>query len=173
MKTITLQTDEQLKIFMQPTRQKILHLLSVQGPLTPKMVADDLGITSSSAKHHLLKLLELEIVELDHQELIHGITATYYRKTLAMVSLGGIKGDEREVVAQNLLKEIQEGFFKKAKDFEKQGEHFAGDVKTGVVHLTQQEADGLDKLINDFVSLHEEKKEGTVPFVYGLVAYHG
>jgi hypothetical protein len=39
MKIITLTTTEQLKIFMQPTRQKILQTLSMKGPMTPKMVA--------------------------------------------------------------------------------------------------------------------------------------
>jgi DNA-binding transcriptional ArsR family regulator len=173
MKTITLVTNEQLKIFMQPTRQKILHLLSVKGPMTPKMIADDLVITSSSAKHHLLKLLELEIVEQDHQELIHGITATYYRKTLALVSLGGIQGEEKEVLVQNLLREVQEGFFKKAKGFSSQKEHFTGDVRTGVLHLSLEEADKLNELIGSYIGGHEEKKEGTFPFVYSLVVYHG
>jgi predicted transcriptional regulator len=173
MKTITISTDDQLKIFMQPTRQKILHLLSIKGPMTPKMVADDLVITSSSAKHHILKLLELEIIEQDHQELIHGITATYYRKTLALVSLRGIQGEEKEVLVQNLLKEVQEGFFKKSKGFESQQEHFRGDVRTGVLHLSLEEADKLNELIGVYIGRHEEKKEGTFPFVYSLVAYHG
>ena len=173
MNTITLTTTEQLKIFMQPTRQKILQILSVQGPMTPKMVADELEITSSSAKHHILKLVELGIVERDHQQLIHGITATYYRRTQATVSLGGVEGEERELIAQNLMKEVQDGFFKKAKDFDQDSGHFSGDVKTGVLHLSQDEADRLNEIIDSFIEDHQEKVGKTVPFVYSLVLYHG
>ncbi|AEV29704.1 Bacterial regulatory protein, arsR family [Sphaerochaeta pleomorpha str. Grapes] len=173
MNTITLTTTEQLKIFMQPTRQKILQLLSVNGPMTPKMVANALEITSSSAKHHILKLVELGIVELDRQQLIHGITATYYRKTLVTVSLGGLQGDEREVVTQNLLKEVQDDFFKKIKDFDQDSGHFSADIKTGVLHLTQSQADHLNEIIESFIEKHEEKNKETIPFVYSLVLYHG
>ncbi|WP_320129066.1 helix-turn-helix domain-containing protein [uncultured Sphaerochaeta sp.] len=173
MKIIKLTTDEQLKIYMQPSRLKILHLLSVKGPMTPKMVADELEMTSSSAKHHLLKLVELEIVEIDHQETIHGILATYYKPAAVTVSLGLDKGGEREVLAQNLLRDIQDGFFKQAREHEWDPEHFSADMSTGVIHLSQKEADDLYKLIRKYLSVHEEKKEGTLPFVYSLVAYHG
>ena len=173
MKIIKLSTDEQLKIYIQPTRQKILHLLSVKGPMTPKMIADELEITSSSAKHHLLKLVKLEIVELDHQETIHGILATYYKPASVTVSLGLDKGGEREVLAQNLLRDIQDGFFKAARETKLDTAHFLGDMNTGVIHISQKEADDLYEIIKSYLSVHEEKKEGTLPFVYSLVAYHG
>lgn len=173
MKILKISTDKQLKIYMQPTRQKILHLLSVKGPMTPKMIADELSITSSSAKHHLLKLVELEIVELDHQETIHGIIATYYKPVAVTVSLGLNEGGEKELFAQNLLRNIQDGFFKYSRETKLNTEHFSGDMGTGVIHLSQKEADDLYELVKNYLSSHEEKKEGTIPFVYSFVAYHG
>ncbi|NLE16657.1 MAG: helix-turn-helix transcriptional regulator [Spirochaetales bacterium] len=40
MKVLPLNDDNQLQIFMHPKRQDILHLLSVEGPATAKMVSD-------------------------------------------------------------------------------------------------------------------------------------
>lgn len=172
MKVITLSENKQLKIFMHPTRQQILHLLSVQGAMTPKMVSTALDMTSSSAKHHLLKLVELGAVEIDHQELIHGIRATYYARTQATISIGSMEGGEREVLAQNLLKQVQDGFFSEKRTFRDEEGHFLADMNTGVLHLSPQEADELYLLIRSYICEHEQKREGTSAFVYSWIGYH-
>lgn len=172
MNTILLSDDRDLKIFMHPLRQKMLNLLAIKGMMTAKQVADTLAITSSSAKHHILKLVELGAVEVDHTELVHGITAIYYRRTDATISIGVAEGGAKEAVAQNLLKEVQEGFFSKARTLETVQGSFMGDMLTGVVHLTPIESEELIALIRSYIAGHEQKKEGTVPFVYSLVAYH-
>ncbi|MCH3918558.1 MAG: helix-turn-helix domain-containing protein [Spirochaetia bacterium] len=172
MKTITLTTDAQLRIYMQPLRQKILRLLSIKGPMTAKMVADTLSITSSSAKHHLLRLESIGVVEVDHTQQIHGITATFFRNAPVTVSLGSDFSEDREILAQDLLRDVQEGFFRKIHNAKKgQSSSFEGDMLTGVLHLTQSEADELYELIRTYISSHETKKEESLPFVYSLVAY--
>ena len=173
MKTITLTSDEQLRIFMHPLRQKILRILQINGPMTPKMIADALSITSSSAKHHLLRLMTLGTVEIDHTKLIHGITATYYRWSEVSVSIGSTEGGDREALAGDLLKEVEDGFFAKTRGKKPTDSHFEADLLTGVVHLAPEEADELYKAITGFLNEHEKKKDGTVPFIYSLVAYHG
>ena len=172
MKTIRLTDDKDLRIFMHPTRQKILTLLSINGEMTPKQVADSLSVTSSSAKHHILKLVELGAVEVDHTALINGITATYYRRTESTISIGSDEGGSRVALAQNLLKEVQDGFFSQDCYLEDEGGHFMGDMLTGVLHLSPTEADELIGIIRTFIATHEKKGEDTLPFVYSLVAYH-
>jgi len=76
-------------------------------------------------------------------------------------------------LAQNLLRDIQDGFFKAARETKLDTAHFLGDMNTGVIHISQKEADDLYEIIKSYLSVHEEKKEGTLPFVYSLVAYHG
>ncbi len=44
MKMLYIQDGKQLEIYMHPKRQQILHELSVQGPMTAKMLSDALGI---------------------------------------------------------------------------------------------------------------------------------
>lgn len=170
-KRIILSSDADLRIFMHPTRQNILHLLSVRGPMTIKMLATSLSASSSSAKHHVLQLAKLGLVEIDHKEQIHGITATYYRRTAVEVSIGAEQGGDRELLAQNLLLEVEDGFFTYIRKTPIPPAHFGADMRTGVVHLTQEEADSLNRLIADFLAKHEENRDGTLPFAYALLAY--
>jgi len=157
---------------MHPSRQRILTLLAIHGSMTPKQVADSLSMTSSSAKHHILKLVGLGSVEVDHTALINGITATYYKRTDATISIGSVEGGPRKALAQNLLKEVQDGFFSQDCVLEDEGGHFMGDMLTGVLHLTAEEADDLIGIVRTYIASHEKKGEKTLPFVYSLVAYH-
>lgn len=172
MNIIRLSDDKDLKVFMHPTRQKILTLLSINGSMTAKQVADSLSMTSSSAKHHILKLVGLGAVEVDHTALINGITATYYKRTDATISIGSDEGGLRAVVAQNLLKEVQDGFFAQDSPPENEEGHFMGDMLTGVLHLRPEEADELIGMVRSYIASHEKKGEDTLAFVYSLVAYH-
>ncbi|HHX09742.1 MAG TPA: winged helix-turn-helix transcriptional regulator [Chloroflexi bacterium] len=53
---VCLTTEKQIRIFMFPLRQKILKLMYQTGkPMTAKQISDQLAISPSSAKHHLLK----------------------------------------------------------------------------------------------------------------------
>ncbi len=156
---------------MHPIRQKILTLLSINGNMTPKQVADSLSMTSSSAKHHILKLVSLGAVEVDHTALINGIKATYYRRTDATISIGSDEGGSRMALSQNLLKEVQDGFFSQVRSFEDKEGHFMGDMLTGILHLKPEEADELIGIVRTYIESHEKKGEETLPFVYSLVTY--
>ncbi len=161
-----------MEIYMHPKRQQILHELSVQGPMTAKMLSSELDMTPSSAKHHLLRLQELGVVEVDHTQLIHGITATYFRKVAITISFSTL-AEENKVVASNFAtKQVYDRFYEKErKGFDENG-HFLADQLSGVIHLREDEADELYKLIRSFLDDHEGREKGTVPFSYALVAYH-
>ena len=171
MKILRLSDDKDLQVFMHPSRQRILNLLSINGSMTPKQVADSLSMTSSSAKHHILKLVGIGAVEVDGTTLINGITATFYRRTDVTISIGSDKGGVRTVLAQNLLKEVQDGFFSQDHLLDDPKGHFMGDVLTGVLHLRAEEADELIQLVRSYLASHEKKGEGTFPFVYSMVTY--
>ncbi len=64
---VKLATEKELRIFMFPLRQKILRTMHLLGePTTAKHIADTLGISPSSARHHLIRLQEIGLVEHDH-----------------------------------------------------------------------------------------------------------
>lgn len=171
MKTILLKDDNQLQIFMHPKRQDILHLLSVEGPSTAKMVSDALHMTPSSAKHHLLKLMLLGVVEEDHVELIHGIRATYYRKAEVTVSFAELDEQKQRLVLDFVSHRIQDNLYAKQRVHRDEEGHFSADQLSGVVHLSKQQADEIYQLIRSFVEGHEQKQEGTEAYVYSVLAY--
>lgn len=77
-----IQTDEELKIFSDPYRMKIINAYIKAGkPLTVKGVADLMGEVPAKVHYHVKKLLTINILFLDHTEMINGITAKYYKLT--------------------------------------------------------------------------------------------
>ena len=107
-KTIRLSSQEDLKVFMSPQRQKLMRNMRMAGkPLTSKALSDMLGISTSSAQFHIKKLEKLGIVELSYTEKIKGIIAKYYRIADINVNIGTHLKDnlskERYVIMQNLI----------------------------------------------------------------------
>lgn len=92
---LKLTTRRQLEIYMNPQRQRLLKVLELSGTsMTPKQLSEKLGISASSVSLHIGKLAELGLVALDHTELIHGITAKFYKKLPVSVTLCGNRGDD-------------------------------------------------------------------------------
>lgn len=177
LKSITLTTQKQLDIFMNPQRQRLLKALNITGrPMTSKELSDILGISSSSVSHHIKKLEQLGVVELDHTESIHGIQAKYYRKVPVSVSMGGNRDDdlkaEREVLADYIMTDIWNGLKKSLEEAEdKTSVMNTGDFLSGIVHLRKEEAQELYQLVLNYTQAHSSPGEDTVPWEYGLTVF--
>ena len=177
-KKITLSGEKELRIFMHPLRQKILRAMRLQGaPMTAKQLADKLDITPSSAMHHIKKIESLGIVGIHHQELIHGITATFYHLLPVTVSLGISDSDlteEKKAVGDSELIAVYGGFNDSLKRHLEKNDYkpFDGDLLTGVVHLKKEDAQELYKKIMEFISKHEVSGAETVPYEYALIMYN-
>ena len=53
-KTLDITTREQLDVYMNPQRQRLLHEMQVLArPATCKQLADAMGISASSVTHHM------------------------------------------------------------------------------------------------------------------------
>lgn len=177
---IILSTKEQLKTYMSPVRQNILRTMSLKGwPMTPKEISDIMEISPSSIQHHIKKLEELGVVELDHEELIRGITARYYRTTEREISIipencGQYLG-ERKALFYNQINQVMNGYFDNM-DLEIQSEdineHWKNNVlANGVLHVTPKEQEELLALIRKFFNEHTNPGEGTKPWEFALIAY--
>jgi predicted ArsR family transcriptional regulator len=148
----------------------------VAQPLTAKRLADKVGITPSAAKHHLMQLESIGIVEKDHTEQIHGITAQFYRPTDAEVRIGmetPVHRREKALLAENLVINVFSGFEKRVMELDATVEQppFLGDLTTGVLHLTQAQADELYETIRRFTAEHARPGKDTLAFEYALIAY--
>lgn len=174
-RTIRLTTLKQLKVYMDPLRQKMLRTMEILAvPVTAKKLADKMGVAPSSAKHHLTQLERIGLVRVDHTEQIHGITAVFYRVVPAEVSIGmNIEehAKERAVIAENQIASVFSRFCGRARAHPEMGESepFSGDMHTGVLHLTQNEADGLHRVVRAYIRDHEAPREGTLPFEFALI----
>ncbi len=178
MQTIVLTGKKELDIYMNPQRQNILRCMQIHGePMTAKQIADQIGISASSVQHHIRLLRELGIVESSHTELIHGITATYFRVLPVNVRIGSFIGDEhankRIALMQGNLNSAFTGFLDycaASSDAETSDQQF-GDMLHGITHLRQDEAKQLYQIITDFLQTHETPAEQTSAWEYALIAY--
>ena len=183
MKRIKLTTKEELKIYINPTRQQMLHLLSTsKQPMTSKRMADKLAISASSIQHHLNKLMALELVELDHTEVINGIVAKYYKAAPVTVQIGLDKDDDtatqRHVFLQEAIALTYDRFRERMKEVKAQvsGDDEAlpcqwGDVLTGVMHLDQAESRELMKMVCDYIETHASPSRNTTAWEYALILF--
>ncbi|WFA07781.1 helix-turn-helix domain-containing protein [Tissierella sp. Yu-01] len=179
---IILSNEEELKVLMSPIRQKIIKQMSIEGkPVTSKHIADKLQISPSSAQHHIKQLQNIGVVEFDHSEVINGITAKYLRLSEKNISVGiNINDDlnlERDVLAKNILFETYNDYQNVintmrpviTEEFNKGNKVL--DFLSGAVHLSQDDANKLFELIDDFVEKHSKAAEDTHPFEFALISY--
>ena len=179
MDTIYLSGKKELDIYINPQRQELLRRMEISGvPITPKQLADQMGISASSVQYHIKKLVELGIVALHHTEHIHGILASYYEVLPKTVSIGCQLDDgydvQRIAYMQNALNSVFSGmtdYYKTdCKNPESEEQH--GDFLSGIVYLENEEAKQLYDMIKIFLNEHQKKKqENTVPWEYALIAY--
>lgn len=184
MKPVRLTSKEDLTIYMNPIRQQLLRELTLSKfPMTPKMLANKLSISPSSVQHHIKKLMSLGVIALDHQELINGITASYYKATNVSVQIGLDQADDttmqKHVFMQNSLANVYEGFrsrmSKRAeKMVELKSEQLAqwGDIMTGVVHMNEQDSKELLKLITSYIEEHAHPSADTNAWEFALILYN-
>lgn len=178
---IRLESERQLRIYSLPLRQKILRTMRIFGkPVTAKQVADRLGISPSSARHHLLKLEEIGLVEHDRYELINGIKANFLRVADVNISIGTNMDDhlahEREATTRMMFAETGERFMSSLAEMRArtvaEPEHFSGDLLGGIVHLDQKEAKELYTLIQDFLDTHgQSQHDQKTPWEYAFLLY--
>ena len=176
---LTLRGEAAMKIFINPTRMRIVEEMRLHSePITPKALADRLGLSPSSAKHHLLKLASIGVVLLDHQEMIHGIQASFYRLTDKTISLNAADPAARKFAAiamRTNAARVQQGLFDSLARWQEAGakeEDRWGMLDTDdVVYLTKEEAEALEAAIHAFSAAHSAPRPGAAPIRYNLIAY--
>ena len=77
-RSIVLEERKQIKIFTNPVRQEMIRLLRLsEVPLTAKDLADRLYLSPAAVQHHLKKLEEIGVVEVDHHARAGDMEVTY------------------------------------------------------------------------------------------------
>lgn len=173
---IYLETEQQLRAYIHPLRQRILRELSLhpQG-LTAKQLADRLGVAPSSTGHHLATLEKAGLAELSHTERIHGFTAKYYRAVPADVRMSRTEPAAwgmRDAFLQNAVQQVLQSCLSSVTARCREGEPdpARGDIRTGVLYLTPDQAAALSRTVYDFIQAHSRPAPGTLPYEFALMA---
>lgn len=94
-------TDEELKVFNDPYRMKIIKTFQQsKTPLTVKGCADIMGEVPANVYYHVQKLIKIGILALHHQEIINGITAKYYHLPFKNFLISIKENDETQKLKQ-------------------------------------------------------------------------
>lgn len=174
-KVIKLTTEKELKIFMDPVRQRVLRTMEILGkPVTAKGLADEMHITPASAKYHLTQLESIGLVVPDHTRVIHGITAQYYRTADAEIRLGMEKSEyqtECGVIAENQVMSVFRDFTESVNAHRAADDNSSlpGDCYTGVIHLTEQQFLHLRETVMHFIRENQSPSDNTIPYEFSLV----
>lgn len=177
IRQITLKTQEEMNIYMNPQRQRLLKTLDILAiPVTPKQLSAYLGISASAVTYHLKKLETLGVVEIERTELIRGITAKYYKRVPVMVNLGSGKEDdletERIMLSDYYMNETWKGFKNYVRHIgEQNDERVTGDAMNSILYVTQAEAKQIKALIMEFYASHMEPAPDTVAWETAIIAF--
>lgn len=184
---LELRDEESLKIYMDPLRQRIvLTMCSLNRPVTAKNLADIMSISPSSAKHHLQKLQSIGVVQVDHTEQIHGITATFYicapvEVRIAMDNNDAESEDMKRLLGENMVRMVYKDYYEKMREHAEEvgweniykENPFVGSLLGGVIYMTQEEIDTLYEKVLTFVQAHTTfGGENTIPIEYSLIAFN-
>ncbi len=122
------------------------------------------------------QLISIGLIEKDHTEQINGITANFMRLSNVTVRIGNQFGDtlseSRKAFMDSHLAQIYASYEATVKQHPHQSETSPyGDVITGIVHLTDEDAAALAKLVAQFLIGHDTASETTHPWEIAMIAY--
>lgn len=168
-------TFEELKIFNNPYRMKIINLYKNYGvPLTVKQCADYMGEVPSKVHYHIQKLLSINILALDHIEIINGINAKYYYLPKEGFTIQLKDKETEEIYGQlneveslltNLIDDFKKDFIissNEAIESKTQDPSEPGFVSSTNIYLSEDDYDELSELfekIGEKYSSRDENKK--------------
>lgn len=176
-------SEEELKVFSDPYRLKIINVFQAnKEPLTVKGCADIMGEVPAKVYYHVKKLIKIDILVLDHIEVINGINAKYYRLVKDRFSVKLENSDQQNMYRQlNHVQRIIVQFLDEFKEDIIQATQYSVDNKVDKdsevgllsstnVYLTEEEYKRVQELLIEIGETHQDDGEGKEQynFVGGL-----
>lgn len=155
-----LKTLEEIRIYSDPYRIQILNeFISFNRPATVKEVADALHEVPAKVYYHAKKLESIGMLELVDTKLVNGITAKYYepykgqviiRKSEVDDTIKQVFQSEAEKLVSNFYDENKKRFLQNYSGSKSKGNL----INNSSIYLTEQEAEQLFSMINEFCEQH-------------------
>ncbi len=175
----SIKTVEEFKIFADPFRMKIIDIYNEHNkPMTVKMVADILGEVPAKVHYHVKKLLSINILIFDHIEIINGINAKYYilkdqafRLDVENNSSPEMKSFTIDTAVSVLFKRMdafKQDILARAENAKQSPIQNIDDgfISYRKVHLTEDDAKTLRKMIVDYLNEHDQEGENTQKYSF-------
>lgn len=174
-----LETEEQIKVFSDPYRLKILRCFEYfDGGATAKMIADKLGEVPSKVSYHIKKMEKVQILNLVYTKEINGIIAKYYEpaaghfsiddKFQSQVSSQVYKNQTIKLICDcyDQSKEVVMKSLSRKSEKKEKKEKKEGFFSMSETYLTPEEIkeihNELDEIIKKYKS--KNKENGKIPF---------
>lgn len=161
--TLVLSTEEEIKIFADPYRNRIIKaFLESSVPLTVTQVANIMGEVPANVHYHLKKLIKINILELDHIEVVKGINAKYYTLAYENFRLSTSPEETNDLKAEKQHKRIKQLICSEIDEFRKEVQTMPkfdpnAEVSRGIfgkrdIYLSADEFQQLKDMITDFMA---------------------
>lgn len=158
-----LYTEEEIKIIADPYRNRIVKaFLESPVPLTVTQAANIMGEVPANVHYHLKKLLKIDILVLDHIEIVKGINAKYYRLKNEVYRLSTSDESDNKHVVNKQRKRIQDLMYSELEEFRKEiddlpildpkSETPKGYFGKRDIYLTDEEFIELSNFISDYLA---------------------
>ena len=172
-------TLEELKVFNDPYRMQIIRTFQQsKDPLTVKGCADIMNEVPAKVHYHVQKLLKINILQLDHIEVINGINAKYYTMPKKSFTVS-LKGDSSIDLYQNLahvhnmvsrlMDEFKDAFMKSsshAVENDLKQDKEVGLLTSNTIHLTEEEFEELSKFLTTSAEKYKENQENKREYTF-------
>ena len=176
-------TEEELKVFNDPYRMKIIRVYQQhRKPLTVKGCADIMGEVPAKVHYHVKKLLKINILELDHIEVVNGINAKFYKLPQTQFTISIKEDDDTSAlkrlgqvhtILSNILDDFKDELMKNSSYAIEQKEPNQADtgfLSSNQIYLNDEELKELTEFFTNLSDKYSEKSEdrNTYTFVGGL-----
>ncbi|ANS73165.1 hypothetical protein AWM70_00015 [Paenibacillus yonginensis] len=155
-KSLELKTPEEIKVYSDPYRLKILHTFNRLGrPSTAKEVADAMGEVPSKVYYHVKKMESVGLLNVVETREINGIIAKYYEAFQGEIRLKhkDIEPALKQVYlseTQKLINEMYEMNKRKFLDSIDGTQKASGQLTHNTIYMTEEEA---AQFMRDFEAL--------------------
>lgn len=179
-----IRTEKEIKIFSDPYRLKIIKTYQRNNkPMTVKNVADEMGEVPANVHYHVKKLLSINILELDHIEVVNGINAKYYKLVddgfrIDFSKVNNTVEYEKslshvESIMENILDEFKSNFRQLVidnKDKDDKDKSVNGMFLSPSIYLSSEDSEEFAKEINNLVERYSTSDETKTEYsmIFGI-----
>lgn len=116
MSTLKLSKTEDIEVFIDPFRTKIMRIMkNADRPMTVKEIADSMDVSPAKVYYHVKKLESIGVLFIKYTKEINGIIAKYYDFTADTISLEVPQTEDAKTAVHSRMTKLYGSYFDEAK----------------------------------------------------------